>query len=92
MDVKENKLDYGRPICFDYNLLFGLWRLKIGFGQAEQNCALHVQCTHGQLFLLHCTTSWQQPGLSRGFVDNFTGLSRGFVDNFKKKLKTDLQG
>ena len=28
-------------------------------------------CVHGQLFVLHCTTNWRQPGLSRGSVDFF---------------------
>jgi hypothetical protein len=33
-------------------------------------------CTHVQLFVLHCTTTWRQPRLSRGFVDAFRQTQR----------------
>ena len=28
----------------------------------------NMKYTHCQLFVLHCTTTWHQPGLSRGFI------------------------
>ena len=49
---------------------------QMGLGRAEQNCTLcclysTLQCTNAPLFLLQCTTTWRQPGLSRGCVDFF---------------------
>ena len=34
-----------------------------------------IQYTHCQLFVLHSTATWHQPGLGRGFVDKFQKLA-----------------
>ena len=40
--------------------------LNSGFLLAEMSLGQYIE-----LFVLHCTTTWCQPGLSRGFVDTF---------------------
>ena len=37
-------------------------------GQGEKFGTLNI---HVQLFVLHCTTTWRQPSLSRGFVSTY---------------------
>ena len=48
----------------------------MNLGQAEQHCTVYTKCTHIHLFVLNCTTTWHQPGLSRGFVDPWKNLGR----------------
>jgi hypothetical protein len=63
--------------CGAHTLLGTVKRLCI---PAPVHCTLVVYLANCLLFKLHCTTTWRQPGLSRGFVDTFRKIWEGQID------------
>ena len=85
-----NVADYEKSLgifvenCWAHTLLGTVKRLCI---PAPVHCTLVVYLANCLLFKLHCTTTWRQPGLDRGFVDRLQKLATN--KQTENKQKTD---
>ena len=66
-------LHLGKQVRFS-NRTCGSWVGNMGLALVSILLVIgvgNIQYTHCQLSVLFCTTTWSQPGLSRGFIDKF---------------------